>query len=95
MLIQKDYFAVYGEKLQQSSTPYEAWMETEREFARRYSCSDPDIVLRRYTTYDSFHGALRRWRNGGGQRTVEVVSLSVNDTGFFVDTGVFVVEAQP
>ena len=67
-------------------------METEREFARRYSCSDPDIVLRRYTTYDSFHGALRRWRNGEGQRTVEVVSLSVNDTGFFVDTGGTVVE---
>ncbi len=94
MLIQKDYFAVYGEKLQQSTTPYEAWMETEREFARRYSCSDPDIVLRRYTTYDSFHGALRRWRNGEGQRTVEVVSLSVSDAGCFSDTGVFVVEAQ-
>lgn len=85
MLIQKDYFAVYGDKLQQTATPYEAWLETEKEFARRYSCSDPDLVLRRYTTYDSFHAALRRWRKGIPQVSIEIVALSVSDIHWFWD----------
>lgn len=83
MLIQKDYFAVYGEMLQRTATPYEAWLETEKEFARRYSCSDPNLVLRRYTTYDSFDAAFRRWRKGEPQKTVEVCALSVSDLHWF------------
>lgn len=83
MLIQKDYFAVYGEMLQRTATPYEAWLETEKEFARRYSCSDPNLVLRRYTTYDSFHASFRRYMQGKEQKTVEIVALSVADVHWF------------
>ena len=84
MLIQKDYFAVYGEMLQRTATPYEAWLETEKEFARRYSCSDPNLVLRRYTTYDSFHASFRRYMQGKRQKTIEVVALPVNEVHYFV-----------
>ena len=73
MLLPRGYFAVYGAMLSHTATKYEAWLETEREFNRRYSISGDPEVLRRFVSYDSFCESFRLYRKGVRPRHVEVV----------------------
>ncbi len=77
MLLPDEYFQVYAEKLGETSGPKEAWWETEREFNRRYSCSRPDVVLRRFKTYRSFQASYNRYKKEGWPTSVEIVILIV------------------
>jgi len=77
MLLPDEYFAVYAEKLGVTTGPKEAFWETEKEFARRYSCSRPDIVLRRFKSYDSFCESFRLHRKGVKPGHIEIVILEM------------------
>lgn len=77
MLLPRGYFAVYGEKLSTTATGYEAWLETEREFNRRYSFAGDPEVLRRFKTYDSFCEAFRLHRKGVRPGHIEIVIIEM------------------
>ena len=62
LLTPASYFARYGENLSLTSSPHEAWWETEREFNRTYSYGE--LVFRRYMNFNSFRDAFRRWQKG-------------------------------
>lgn len=75
MLLPDDYFKVYAEKLGVTSGPKEAFWETEKEFARRYSCSRPDVVLRRFKNYKSFRVSYNNYKKHGWPESIEVVIM--------------------
>lgn len=77
MLFPDEYFQVYAEKLGETSGPKEAWWETEQEFNRRYSCSRPDVVLRRFATYESFCESFRLFRKGVRPGHIEIIILEM------------------
>lgn len=86
MLLPREYFAVYGDKLSVTSNPKEAWWETEKEFNRRYNTTAGPEVLRRFKSYESFCESYRLFRNGVRPGHIEIVILEVdflstNDTG--------------
>lgn len=62
MLTNEGYFARYGENLSRTSTTYEAWYETEREFSRTYSSGG--TIIRRFLNYNAFREALRLHKQG-------------------------------
>lgn len=67
------YFARYGELLSQTSTTYEAWLETEKEFNRTYSRGD--VVLRRFLNFKSFCNALTLHQSGGKVSYMKIHTL--------------------
>lgn len=71
------YFERYGELLGSSDTPYEAWLETEREFSRRYSTGGE--VLRRFTTYEAFQYAHCKYRSGHRFGYIKIHILKVHE----------------
>lgn len=73
MLLPDEYFAVYAEKLGVTSGPKEAFWETEKEFSRRYSCSRPDVVLRRFSSFKSFQVSYNAYKREGWPKTIEIV----------------------
>ncbi len=73
LLTPASYFARYGELLSQTSTTYEAWLETEREFNRTYSRGD--VVLRRFLNYKSFSNALTLHQSGGKVAYMKIHTL--------------------
>lgn len=77
MLLPREYFAVYGEKLNLTGNPKEAWWETEKEFNRRYSTTAGPEVLRRFKSYDSFCESFRLYRMGVKPGHIEIVILEV------------------
>lgn len=56
------YFAAYGRNLTVTSSPYEAWWETEKQFNRTYSHGE--LVYRRFLNFNSFRDAFRLWQSG-------------------------------
>lgn len=76
-LLLSGYFARYGELLGESETPYEAWLKTEREFSRRYSSGCE--ILRRFTTYDAFQDAHRRFRSGHRVLFIKIQILTLEE----------------
>lgn len=62
MLTADGYFAEYGRQLAECGEKYEAWLLTEKQFARFFSSHD--IVLRRYKNYRSFTEAFRLYKAG-------------------------------
>lgn len=62
LLTHSEYFAAYGRNLSVTSGPYEAWLETEKEFNRTFSVGE--IVFWRYINFNSFRDAFRRWQAG-------------------------------
>lgn len=56
------YFAAYGRNLSLTSSPHEAWWETEKQFNRTYSHGE--LVYRRFLNFNSFRDAFRRWQKG-------------------------------
>lgn len=77
MLLPDEYFKTYAEKLAEIGEPKRAWDETEKEFNRRYSCTRPDVVLRRYKTYKSFQVSYNHYKKHGWPQSVEIVILFV------------------
>jgi hypothetical protein len=77
MILPRGYFAVYGAMLSHTETKYEAWLETEKEFNRRYSMAGDPEVLRRFSSYDSFCESFRLHRNGVKPGHVEIAIMYV------------------
>lgn len=77
MLLPRGYFAVYGTLLCHTATKYEAWLETEKEFNRRYSFACDPEVLRRFSSYDSFCESFRLHRKGVKPGHIEVVIIEM------------------
>lgn len=75
MILPDDYFKTYAENLSTTGNPKEAWWETEQEFNRRYSCTAPGVVVRRFKTYRSFQASYRQYKKGGLPGHIEIVFL--------------------
>lgn len=77
MLLPRGYFTVYGAMLSRTATRYEAWLETEKEFNRRYSFAGDPETLRRFATFDSFCESFRLYRRGVKPRHIEVIIMEM------------------
>lgn len=75
MLLPDEYFQVYGEKLAETGEKKIAFWETEKEFARRYSCSRPDVILRRFNSFKSFQVSYNKYKREGWPKSIEIVIL--------------------
>lgn len=65
MLLPDQYFKAYGRHLAECGNPKQAWDATEKEFCRTYAAPEDGVVLRRFSSYESFHSAYRRYKKAG------------------------------
>lgn len=72
MLLPDEYFKTYGEHLSLTGEPKAAWYETEKAFNRMYSDPARNITLCRFTSYESFQAAYRRYNTTGLPSHLEI-----------------------
>lgn len=77
MILPREYFRVYGEKLAETGEKKLAFWETEKEFNRRYNATGGPEILRRFASYESFQAAQRRYNSTSTLDHIEIKIILV------------------